>query len=73
VVTRLPSNLLLIAVPLMPSLSLAVMVLLLRFSASQMNVPTRQSYTTPQDVHGAWERHGGLHSINLPVVLTDNR
>lgn len=45
VVTHLPSNLLLIAVPLMPTLSLAVLVLILRFSISQMDVPTRQSYT----------------------------
>jgi MFS family permease len=45
VVTHLPSNILLILVPLMPSLSLAVMLLLLRFSISQMDVPTRQSYT----------------------------
>ena len=45
VVTHLPSNLLLIAVPLMPTQSLAVLVLLLRFSISQMDVPTRQSYT----------------------------
>jgi MFS family permease len=45
VVTHVPSNLLLIAVPLMPTLSLAVLVLLLRFSISQMDVPTRQSYT----------------------------
>ena len=45
VVTHLPSNLLLILVPLMPTLSLAVLVLLLRFSISQMDVPTRQSYT----------------------------
>jgi len=45
VVTHLPSNLLLIAVPLMPTLSLAVLVLLLRFCISQMDVPTRQSYT----------------------------
>jgi MFS family permease len=44
VVTHLPSNILLILVPLMPSLSLAVFVLLLRFSISQMDVPTRQSY-----------------------------
>jgi MFS family permease len=43
VVTHLPSNLLLITVPLMPTLSLAVLVLLLRFSISQMDVPTRQS------------------------------
>src|SRR5467141_4152217 len=45
VVTHLPSNLLLILVPMIPYLSLAVLVLLLRFSISQMDVPTRQSYT----------------------------
>ena len=45
VYTHLPSNILLILVPLMPNLSLAVLVLLLRFSVSQMDVPTRQSYT----------------------------
>jgi MFS family permease len=44
VFTHLPSNILLILVPLMPSLSLAVLVLLLRFSISQMDVPARQSY-----------------------------
>jgi MFS family permease len=45
VFTHLPSNILLILVPLMPNVSLAVLVLLLRFSISQMDVPTRQSYT----------------------------
>jgi MFS family permease len=45
VVTHLPSNLLLILVPLMPTLPLAAGVLLLRFTISQMDVPTRQSYT----------------------------
>jgi MFS family permease len=45
VFTHLPSNVLLILVPLMPSLRLAILVLLLRFSISQMDVPTRQSYT----------------------------
>jgi MFS family permease len=44
VFTHLPSNVLLILVPLMPTLELAVAVLLLRFSLSQMDVPTRQSY-----------------------------
>jgi MFS family permease len=44
VFTHLPSNILLILVPLMPTLSLAVLVLLLRFSISQMDVPARQSY-----------------------------
>ena len=44
VATHLPSNVLLILVPLMPTLPLAVLVLLVRFSISQMDVPTRQSY-----------------------------
>jgi MFS family permease len=44
VATHLPSNVLLILVPLMPTLPLAVFVLLVRFSISQMDVPTRQSY-----------------------------
>jgi MFS family permease len=42
--THLPSNILLILVPLMPNLTMAVLVLLVRFSISQMDVPTRQSY-----------------------------
>ncbi len=45
VFTHLPSNVLLILVPLMPNLPLAIAVLLLRFSISQMDVPARQSYT----------------------------
>lgn len=45
VFTHLPSNVLLILVPAMPTLPLAVAVLLARFSISQMDVPTRQSYT----------------------------
>jgi MFS family permease len=45
VFTHIPSNILLILVPLMPTAPLAIIVLLLRFSISQMDVPTRQSYT----------------------------
>ncbi len=45
VFTHLPSNVLLLLVPLMPTLWLAVAVLFARFSISQMDVPTRQSYT----------------------------
>ncbi|HEX6868034.1 MAG TPA: MFS transporter [Candidatus Limnocylindrales bacterium] len=44
VFTHIPSNVLLILVPLMPTFPLAVAVLLVRFSLSQMDVPTRQSY-----------------------------
>lgn len=45
VFTHIPSNVLLCLVPLMPNLVSAITVLLLRFSISQMDVPTRQSYT----------------------------
>jgi MFS family permease len=45
VFTHIPSSILLMLVPLMPSLGLAITALLLRFSISQMDVPTRQSYT----------------------------
>jgi MFS family permease len=45
VYTHIPSSVLLMLVPLMPNLPLAITVLLARFSISQMDVPTRQSYT----------------------------
>ena len=45
VFTHIPSSVLLILMPLMPTLALAIIMLLLRFSISQMDVPTRQSYT----------------------------
>jgi MFS family permease len=45
VFTHIPSNILLMLVPLMPTLPLAIGLFLLRFSISQMDVPTRQSYT----------------------------
>lgn len=45
VFTHLPSNVLLVLLPLMPNAWLSVLVLLLRFAISQMDVPTRQAYT----------------------------
>lgn len=45
VYTHIPSNILLCLVPLMPNFWLAVLMLLLRASISQMDVPARQSYT----------------------------
>lgn len=44
VFTHLPSNVLLIMVPFMPSLGPAVVTLLARFAISQMDVPARQAY-----------------------------
>ena len=54
VFTHLPSNILILLVPLMPNVEWATAVLLLRYSLSQMDVPTRQSYTMA--VVGADER-----------------
>jgi MFS family permease len=45
VFSHLPSNVLLMLVPLMPTAPLAVALFLMRMSISQMDVPTRQSYT----------------------------
>jgi len=44
VFTHLPSNVLLMLVPFSPNLGVAVGILILRFSISQMDVPTRQAY-----------------------------
>ena len=45
VFTHLPSSVLLMLVPLMPTLPLALAVYMGRMSLSQMDVPTRQAYT----------------------------
>jgi predicted MFS family arabinose efflux permease len=67
VATHLPSNVLLILVPLMPTLPLAVTVLLIRFSISQMDVPARQSYVmavvTPEERSAA----GGITGVARTV------
>jgi hypothetical protein len=44
VFTHLPSNVLLLLVPLSPNLGWAIALLLVRFSMSQMDVPARQAY-----------------------------
>ena len=46
VFTHLPSNILLLLIPLMPSLSAAIAMLLGRSALSQMDVPTRQAYVS---------------------------
>lgn len=44
VFTHLPSNLCLVAIPFVPSLSIVIALLVLRSLLSQMDVPTRNSY-----------------------------
>jgi MFS family permease len=63
VFTHIPSNILLILVPLMPSLPLAITVLLMRFSISQMDVPTRQSYTMAVVSHEERSAAAGITGI----------
>jgi sugar phosphate permease len=63
VFTHLPSNILLILVPLMPSLKLAVLVLLIRFSISQMDVPARQSYVMAVVSQGERSAAAGITGV----------
>lgn len=82
VFTHLPSNILLILVPFMPNLPAAVALLLLRFSISQMDVPTRQSFTmavvAPDErsaaagVTGVARTVGAALSPSLTGVLISN-
>jgi MFS family permease len=44
VFTHLPSNVILLCLPFMPTLPLAALVLLIHFSLNKMDVPARQSY-----------------------------
>ena len=46
VFTHLPSNVLLMLIPVMPSLGLGIAALLARSALSQMDVPARQAYVT---------------------------
>ncbi len=67
VFTHLPSNVLLILVPLMPNLPLSIAVFLLRFSISQMDVPTRQSYTMAVVAPDERSAAGGVTGIARTV------
>jgi MFS family permease len=67
VFTHLPSNVLLLLVPLSPNLGAAVALLLLRFSISQMDVPTRQAYVSsivpPSERAGALALTGSVRGV----------
>lgn len=67
VLTHIPSNVLLFLVPLMPSLPLAVAVLLARFSISQMDVPARQAYTMALVAPGERSAAAGVTGIARTV------
>jgi MFS family permease len=74
VFTHLPSNILLVLIPLMPNLPLAIVVLFARFSISQMDVPARQSYTmalvAPNERSAAAGVTGIARSIGVAISPT---
>ncbi len=63
VFTHLPSNVLLLLVPLMPTMPLALGVLLARYLLSQLDVPTRQSYVMAVVEPGERAAAAGLTSV----------
>lgn len=67
VFTHIPSNIMLCLIPLMPSLPLAIALLLARFSISQMDVPTRQSYTMAIVAPDERSAAGGMTNISRSV------
>jgi MFS family permease len=71
VLTHLPSNILLILVPLMPTLPLATAMLWIRFSISQMDVPARMSYVmavvTPEERSAAGGVTGVARTIGAAI------
>jgi len=69
IASHLPSNILLLAVPLMPSGAAAAAMLVARFSISQMDVPARQAYV--QMVVASDERSaaGGITNLVRSVGM----
>lgn len=68
VFTHLPSNVLLVLLPLAPTFTIAAIVLLARYALSQMDVPTRQAFVVavvPEDerIHAA-----GITSAVRPLA-----
>lgn len=68
--THLPSNILLVLVPLMPSLPAAAGVLLLRFCLSQMDVPTRQAFVVAVVDPDERSAAGGVTNVARSVGTT---
>ncbi len=67
VFTHLPSNVLLLLVPFSPSLGMATALLIVRYSISQMDVPTRQAYIVsivpPGERAGALALTGSVRGV----------
>src|SRR5258708_36018585 len=67
VFTHLPRNVLLLLVPFSPSLPIATALLIVRYSISQMDVPTRQAYVVsivpPAERAGALALTGSVRGV----------
>jgi sugar phosphate permease len=70
VFTHLPSNVFLLLVPLMPTPASAVIMLLARFSISQMDVPARQAYVTMVVASDERSAANGITNIARTVGLS---
>ena len=74
VFTHLPSNVLLLLVPLSPNLAVAVVLLLARFALSQMDVPARQAYVVsivpPSERAGAVAVTGAVRGVAMSLGPT---
>ena len=68
VFTHLPSNVLLMSVPFMPTFASASLLLLARHLLSQMDVPTRQAYAWPSSPRRARGGRGLHHQRARPVA-----
>ncbi|HEY5387522.1 MAG TPA: MFS transporter [Thermoleophilia bacterium] len=72
VFTRLPSNLLLAAVPFAPNLAIGVALLLARFVLGQMDVPAREAYVVavvePEERTAAAAYTNGARYVSRPVA-----
>lgn len=67
VFTHIPSNVLLILIPLSPTLGWAIALLVTRYSLSQMDVPARQAYVAsivpPEERAGALALTGAVRGV----------
>lgn len=68
--THIPSNVLLILVPLMPNMNLAMGALLLRFCLSQMDVPTRQAYVMAAVAPHERSAAGGVTNVARSIGVS---
>jgi MFS family permease len=70
VFTHIPSNILLILVGFAPNLSVAIALYLTRMALSQMDVPTRQSYTVRVVDEGERTAAAGITNVSRNVAQT---